>query len=208
MRILAFSWIVLPILLKSEKKHLLHIFMMPFPLFISTGSFQLRFLNYQVYFAYRELFILLKVLVTKKEKKKSTTEAEVIFGCSVSQNVGVFLGSPCALTSCYKWRWQFWRRAFSANFGDGFSRSWADKRERKATRRVSLCQQETAGQPRRQKFSAGFDRMQKKIVKREFIFFFLERGIKTPDGTSGGQVLVAAKMHADAKLLRLCLVVK
>ena len=50
--------------------------------------------------------------------------------------------------------------------------------------------------------------MQKKIVKREFIFF-LERGIKTPDGTSGGQVLVvAAKMHADAKLLRLCLVVK
>ena len=51
--------------------------------------------------------------------------------------------------------------------------------------------------------------MQKKIVKREFIFFFLERGIKTPDGTSGGQVLVvAAKMHADAKLLRLCLVVK
>ena len=51
--------------------------------------------------------------------------------------------------------------------------------------------------------------MQKKIVKREFIIFFLERGIKTPDGTSGGQVLVvAAKMHADAKLLRLCLVVK
>ena len=49
--------------------------------------------------------------------------------------------------------------------------------------------------------------MQKKIVKREFIFF-LERGIKTPDGTSGGQVLVAAKMHADAKLLRLRLVVK
>ena len=50
--------------------------------------------------------------------------------------------------------------------------------------------------------------MQKKIVKREFISFFLERGIKTPDGTSGGQVLVAAEMHADAKLLRLCLVVK
>ena len=146
-------------------------------------------------------------------KKRSPQQRQMwkkspIFGCSVSQNVGVFLGSPCALTSCYKWRWQFWRRVFSANFGDGFSRSWADKRERKATRRVSLCQQETAGQPRRQKFSAGFDRMQKKIVKREFIFFFLERGIKTPDGTSGGQVLVAAKMHADAKLLRLCLVVK
>ena len=48
-----------------------------------------------------------------------------------------------------------------------------------------------------------------KDSKKRVYHFFLERGIKTPDGTSGGQVLVvAAKMHADAKLLRLCPVVK
>ena len=61
--------------------------MIPFPLFISTGSLQLRFLNCQVYFAYRELFFLLKI------KKKSTTKAEVenlLYLVVLSRKMSVF----------------------------------------------------------------------------------------------------------------------